>query len=250
MNNKRKNEDVLTIGYMCVSLVGLCLLAVLTFYSNTRNVSLKSQKQLILIVFIAICLLGTVAGFSPSSCSKIFHFKARSNAIPNKENSNEEDLMDFMGHHPSCKYFSSHVLRINERFYCAGCTGLAIGAIFSIVGSFLFLLIDFPTGNMSTFTFWVGFLMSITGLFQYNLRVNNNLLHLMLNVVYVKGTFLLLVSVNHLNGNFFLDLYLLTLIIYLIITRISMSGVEHKKICGKCSLTTCRFYFGKINSKV
>jgi len=221
---------------------GLCLLAVLTSNIPIYAVKFPLQRQLTGSIFAAICLLGITAGVSPSRCSRMLHFKRsqNKNSYKTKKTSTGEATIRFEGHHPTCGNFSAHVLKLGSKTYCAGCTGLVMGAIISLLGSFLYFFAGFHVGETGMPVFWLGFVGVACGLLQYNLfNVNRGAVHLFLNVIFVLGAFLLLIGLNQINGNFVLNFYLLILIVYWIITRIMLSQREHKNICATCGLKSC-----------
>lgn len=160
-----------------------------------------------------------------------------------KQTNTKETTIMFKGHHPTCGNFSSHLLQFGSKIYCAGCTGLVVGAIISLVVSLLYFFTGLGVGEAGMLIFWLGFIGVACGLLQYNLFTNRGVVHFFLNTIFVLGAFLLLVGVNEVNGNFVLDSYLLTLIVYWIIARIMLSQLEHKKICATCSLKSCSYSF-------
>ena len=60
-----------------------------------------------------------------------------------------------------------------------------------------------------------------------------------MNVLFVLGVFLLLVSLDEMRQSTIFDLYFLTLTLFLIYTRILFSQLDHKKTCSACSLGEC-----------
>lgn len=237
-----KPPNILSLCYIGSSLFGLCLLAILTFSIPVDMINFPWRKQLTGSIFAAICLLGITAAISPSRCSRILHFRGRNRNSHRRERTNSGvTTIKFEGHHPPCGNFSSHVLQLGGKTYCAGCTGLATGAVMSLLGSLLYFA-GFHVGELSIPVFWVGFVGVTCGLLQYHIfDVNRGAVHYFLNVLFVLGAFLLLIGVNEIDSNFVLDLYLLTLIVYWIITRILLSQLEHKKICVTCGLESCSF---------
>lgn len=230
--------------YIGLSLLGLCLLTVLTFNIPVSVGSIAWQRQVTGSIFMAICILGTIAGISPSRCSQMTHSRTigRSQYESNSRNV-EETTTALEGHHPTCESFSSHVIQFRGETYCAGCTGLVMGAIMSLLGSLLYFFSDLSAGEAGALIFWLGFVGVACGLLQYNLTLNRRLVHVLLNVVFVVGAFLLLVGVNEVNGNVVLNYYLLILIVYWIIAKIMMSQLEHEKICSTCGLKSCSHSF-------
>lgn len=242
---RKTARHVLSFYYLGLSLTGLVLLAVLTFHSPVVAASFPLQKQLTGSIFGAICLLGVLAGLSPSRCSRILHFKK-----PPSKSSGETDQVNregsqlaLRGHHPSCGMFSSHVFRFGGKVYCAGCMGLVTGAFAAILGDFLYFFTGLDARGAGTLVFWLGFAGVACGLLQYNLLVDRTDVHFVLNVTFVLGAFFLLVGVNEATGSLVLNLYLLTLIIFWIITRIALSQAEHRKMCAGCNLKPCSLSF-------
>jgi len=230
--------------YTGVSLLGLCLLAVLTFNIPVPGENIAWQRQAIGSIFALICILGAVAGISPSRCSRLTHSRTVGGRPYRKNAGNsEETTIALKGHHPTCGTFSSHVLKFRGGTYCAGCTGLVIGAAISLPGSLLYSFSGLSAVEAGTLIFWLGFVGVACGLLQYNVTMDRRLVHVLLNVVFVVGAFLLLVGVNEVNGNVVLNYYLLILIVYWIIARIMMSQLEHEKICSTCGLKSCSHSF-------
>jgi membrane-bound ClpP family serine protease len=150
--------------------------------------------------------------------------------------------MRFVGHHPTCENFSAHILQFGSKIYCAGCTGLVLGAIISLLGILLYSFHDYNFGGNAALIFWVGFISVVCGLLQYHIpNGNSGLVHFFLNVTFVLGAFLLLVGVNNITSNFILEVYLLALTTYWIIARIIFSQIEHRKICATC-LQSCSYF--------
>ena len=245
MRKPSRNPDIISFCYLGVSLFGLCLLAMLTFNVPLSAMNFPWQRQLTGSIFGTICILGIIAGISPSRCSPMIHFK-RSSSNRNKvsyrknQKSGEEGAITFKGHHPTCGNFSSHILCLDNKAYCAGCTGLVAGATISLIGSSLYFFAGLNAGEASILIFWLGFAGVACGLLQYNLpNVNRGTVHLLVNVIFVLGAFLLLLGVDEITGNFALEFYLHMLMLYWIITRIMLSRLEHRKMCATCGLESC-----------
>ena len=243
MNKRsRTSNDFLSLSYVSLSLIGLVILAVATYTSPTSTIIFNPQKQLTGSIFTAICLLGIIAGVVPSRCSRTPHFSYRKKANKQEQNDRETMIAWFVGHHPACGNFSAHILRLGSKTYCAGCTGLVLGAIISLIGILSYSFLDFNVGENAVLIFWVGFIAVACGLLQYHiLDGNRGAVHFFFNVTFVLGAFLLQVGINEITGNFIVGFYLFTLIIYWIITRIMTSQLEHEKVCSTCSLKSCSY---------
>jgi hypothetical protein len=237
--------DAATFFYLAVSILGLGLLAILTFNRTVPKTDFTWQKPATGLIFSAICILGTAAGLSPRRCSRATHFQVaeRNIQITQKRFGGEKASATFRGHHPTCGNFSSHVLSFGGKMFCAGCAGLVFGAILSLVGSTLYFFYGLSNVEFSENVFWLGFFVVVCGLLQYEVPVNNSFLHFFLNAAFVLGAFFLLVEVNIVKESFMLNLYLLSLTVYWILTRIELSRIEHRKKCFSCGSKPCNFSF-------
>ncbi|HJX23002.1 MAG TPA: hypothetical protein VJ574_01155 [Candidatus Bathyarchaeia archaeon] len=150
--------------------------------------------------------------------------------------------MVFDGHHPSCGNFSSHVIYFKGRSYCAGCTGLVFGALISASGTALFIISGVQVGGYVTAIFLLGFAGVTLGQLQYNLHVDRALPHLLLNVAFVVGAFLIFLAVMG-KGSALLGSYSLGLTVYWIVARILLSRTGHKRICNHCETRPCSHQF-------
>lgn len=235
-DEKRRRPRLLPIGYISTSMLGLCLFAVLTFTipfdRRMPTIELTLLKPLIGVIFGIICILGVMAGVFPSKCSGVSHFQKTENDAFMKT----QRTPNYEGHHPTCGKFSSHVLPLGNKTYCGGCMGLVTGAVISLTGLPVFFLNNVGLDGVSVGVFWVGFIGVAMGLLQYNLPFNTRIGHFFLNVCFVLGAFLLLVGLWGVNPSFVLNIYLLTLVIYWILSRILLSQYEHSKVCANCPL--------------
>lgn len=199
-------------------------------------------------VFGVICFLGITAGVYPSRCSRTLHFrkKLRSRVHYDAEPaSGEERITSFEGHHPGCGKFSAHVFQLGDKKYCAGCTGLVVGATISLLGTPVYFFTGSFLGEMAMVLFWLGFTGVTLGLLQYNLfGIYGSFVHLSLNIVFVTGAFLLLIGIEEITSNLVLEIYLVTLTLYWILARILLSEQEHRRICAACGLESCSFLEG------
>jgi len=237
--------NIVASFYLIASLLSLGLFAILAFSQTVPKTDFTWQKLLAGTIFSVICILGILAGLSPSRCSRTTHYKTtkRSSSYAERLNNEDETSMSFEGHHPACSNFASHVLSVGERKLCAGCTGLVIGAIVSLAGSFLYFFVGLQIEEFSALVFWLGFVGVLFGLLQYKIPSSNSLVHFILNVTFVLGAFLLLVGANSVNESLPLDLYFIVLSVYWILTRIELSRLEHRKKCLGCSRKSCGLSF-------
>lgn len=222
--------------YTSFSVLGVILLILLTYSTSLPFVQIPHQRTIIILGFDLICLGGIVASIYPKGCSHlIFQQTSRRSSVTRfHQSESQSPPHQRHGHHPDCERYASHVLHLLNRSYCAGCLGLMIGAIFGTLGSFP-LLFGFSPPHVEIF-FWTGAGFVVLGIFQHQFSLlNNSWLHLLLNILFVVGPFFLLVGLFSLNPTLVTELYLVTLIIFWIITRITLSQIEHAKICQTCA---------------
>ena len=228
---------------LLLSVIGLALLPFLMLNPPLSPV-LPLQNQFIGVAFMVICILGIIAGISPTHCSRPSRTKKGTNTRQTISDSplQKGDSLQKKGHHPTCEKFTSHVIQIRSRTFCAGCTGLVSGALLALIGSSVFffgnLRLPFPIG-----VFWLGIGFVAVGLLQHFIyqvfHVNRGEIRFLANVIFVFGAFLLLATLTQLTNSVVLGGYLLILILYWIFTRIVMSRRSHQRICAQCGNRIC-----------
>ncbi|MFX1491433.1 MAG: hypothetical protein ACFFBU_04180, partial [Promethearchaeota archaeon] len=226
-----------------LSLIGLGLLPFL-FLNSPPMIVIPWQNHLIGIAFTTICILGIIAGISPSHCRLSSQKKQTQGEYrePPTQTKDKFPPIEKRGHHPTCTPYASHVFSFRKKVYCAGCTGLVTGAIIALIGttSFFFFGVKliFPE-----IIFWLGFVFVGIGLLQhpfYRLfKLRHGRVRVIINALFVIGSFLILTSTVQLTNNILFSIYLLLLICYWIFTRIVMSRWAHQRICAQCKIPGC-----------
>ncbi|MBM3291739.1 isoprenylcysteine carboxylmethyltransferase family protein [Candidatus Bathyarchaeota archaeon] len=218
--SKKEKPRLRTSRTLWISLSGLAILWVMLLKQNYDK-SPIIERKLIFILFILICLVGTFAAVAPS-------------ILRGKIDGNKKDY-DLTGHHPTCKNFITHTIKINGKKYCAGCLGLAVGGIISTIVSLFILITSLNIGN-GWFYSVIGTFLIILGLFQHRIDVDNAFFHVVLNIGFVLGTLLLLLGLDNLSGNVLIETLFIAMTIFWIQTRIISSNEDHEKICLSCDL--------------
>ncbi len=241
----RSSSSQFSVISLILSLLGLVLLPLMLLYPPPSVVVLPWQTQLIGFAFMIICILGIIAGISPSHCSLTRKRKKQSQkGITEQTNSTQTQSIRKEGHHPTCDHYSGHVITIKGSHYCAGCNGLVTGAIIAIIGIILFFFLRF-TIAYPVAMFWFGFVFVTIGLLQHFLyqllKLNRGIIRFIINILFVVGSFLLLTSLTQLTNSLILAIYLLLLILYWIFTRIVMSRRSHHLICTRCNRPECPY---------
>lgn len=244
MSPPRKTfPDSLSLGYIGLSLGGLSLLVVLTANPATSRITFPLQALATGLIFTIICLIGITLGVFPSHCARAVHFRGRTTGGDATDpDTSPGTSVAFQGHHPTCSRFATHVVQIGDATHCAGCVGLVTGAVISLVGCIAYFFLGVSVGAAGWPVFGVGVGGVVCGVLQYHLfRGCSGGIHCLVNVVFVVGAFLLLVAVNALRSNFALEAYLCALMVFWILTRITLSQREHARICAACGVSSCGY---------
>jgi hypothetical protein len=214
-----------------VSFFGLSLTILLAFNPPIIQESFPWRKPLIGSIFGAICVLGIVAVFVPKQCSAIFDLTKEEDSSPSNLTSHG-NYPTLPGHHPNCKAFSAHLIRIKNKTLCAACTGLLLGALIALAGAALYFFGNWHLGQSSSLAVLLGALGVGFGLLQLKFR---SFLRLLLNSFFVLGTFLVLIGIDALTQSLFMDFFLIILTVFWLFTRILLSQWDHWRICYTCA---------------
>ncbi len=241
--SEKSSSKSLSFWLQILSLLGLGLIPLIVLRTMIAPPDLVSQPQFVGLIFIIICLLGAVVGVRPSSFSRLVPRKSKKVEY---DDSQETEVLQrkpaLRGHHYSCDPFSDHVLQIGNEVFCAGCTGLTTGAVFSVLGGVVYFFLGISFIN-ELLVFWIGFSGVLIGLIQHQLyrlvSIKRGFFRFALNVIFVFGAFLLLVGANRIAENLTVDLYILCVILLWILNRIVMSKGEHERVCMQCDDKTC-----------
>jgi len=206
--------------YVGIGLLLLLVLGLLTFSPNTPEITFVNHNLVTGGLFILICAAGLVAAVAPG----------RLRGVSQGTDGNPE----LVGHHPDCPEFSGHVLKLYGRALCAGCTGLALGAVSAIMGGFLCFFGGFSVGD-PVVVFYTGALLVALGLVQHFIDMGSPLFHMALNVALVFGAFMLAASLMEMGASFFIEAYLLASILFWVAARVRVSQEEHVRVCSLCA---------------
>jgi hypothetical protein len=231
--SKGMRSNFILIFTVSVSLFGSFTTVMLALNPPLAQENLSWRKPLIGSLFSAICMVGIIAALFPKKCSEAFHLpriEERTISEAGTLNSEKRSIM-LKGHHPNCGRFSAHVIRMNKRVFCAACTGLLVGAFGALVGAVLYFFGGWDFGQFGFSAVLVGQVGIVLGFIQFKF---GGCARLIVNAFFVFGAFLSLVGIDSVAGNVFVDLYLIVLIVFWLVTRILISQWDHWRICHKC----------------
>jgi len=226
-------QNRLLMFLVCMSFFGVLLSVLFAFFPPSLHEDFVLRKPIVGSVFGLICVLGVLAAFFPKQCANLLDFgEGKGRAL-------HGDFAGAGGHHPSCENFSPHVFEIGDRRFCVACTGLTVGGLLALVGTFLYFFIDWCVEQNSVLVVLIGLLGVSLGLFQF--RAKQHLVRFSLNVFFVLGSFLVLVGIDGLVQSVFVDFFLVALIVFWLFTRILISQWDHERICCACDVVVCEF---------
>jgi hypothetical protein len=212
---------------------------VLTAFPSTVTGDLSWRKTVIGSIFSSICVLGILAVFSPNKCLRIFNIGKKKKTV----GSDSAKLVShgtsnvLQGHHPTCGKFTAHIFRIKGKIFCAACVGLLLGGLLALAGAFIYFFGDWRLAEHSSLMVLLGIVGVSLGLFQFKFK---NLIRLSVNTIFVLGTLSILIGIDELVHSLIFDLFVVSLIIFWLFTRISLSQWDHERICSDCEIENCR----------
>ena len=226
---KKKNSAASVKVLLALSIMGLAFVPVLVLWPSVNESQIPFRQSLIGILFTAVCLLGTTTAFYPSKCRGIFG-KTQN---PLSQTKSISRPLQIRGHHPDCQNFSGNRIKFGGKIVCAACSGLIVGAIIALIGTTVFFFVgsELEWGGVWLLAF--GEVGMMVGLAQIKFT---GCVKALANVVLVVGSFGTLTVADQLAKNLFVDLYVVGLILFLLLLRISLSEWNNKRVCQNCNL--------------
>ncbi|MGD0495865.1 MAG: hypothetical protein ABSB28_07460 [Candidatus Bathyarchaeia archaeon] len=213
-----------------ISLFGLLTTFLMMAYPPKVPTDLFLRRPLIGFTFIVICAAGTAAALSPRKCSTSFDTH-----VPKATSIKESKIVSSVGskaHHPNCGRFSAHTIRFRRTSYCAACTGLVIGASLAVAMSVAYFFFGISIGGFSVLYVAIGPLGPLVGFIQFTFK---GWVRVAANAFFVFGSSLIVIGIDQHIGSFFVDLYMIGLVVFWIMTRITISQWDHSRICLICN---------------
>ena len=223
-----------------MSALGLILVVLMTIFPPAATTDVPWRKPVVGSIFSLICVLGVIAVFSPNKCLKIFSI-GKKNRTADSESATlvlHGTSNALQGHHQTCGNYGAHVFRIKGRTVCAACAGLLLGGLLALVGASAYFFGGWNVADYSSLMVLLGIVGVSFGLVQFKFR---SLVRLLVNTVFVLGSLLIIVGIDDLVHSLVFDLFVFCLIVFWLVTRISLSSWDHEVICSGCETENCRF---------
>jgi uncharacterized membrane protein len=187
--------------------------------------------------FILCCLFGLSLALRPNWVRRIKRHNGDIAHIPEPQT-----RMSRKGHHPDCRGFEGHTLVFNNKILCAGCTGLALGSMISILLTVLFIGISLDISNSILYlSVILGLIFIALNYIEIAILKRKAYAHLMGNMLLVIGFFLVIIGVFQITGNSAYGILAVLFSFLWLDTRIQLSTKRHTDICENCA-ESCKAY--------
>ena len=228
-------EVFLSIFFACIAMVFVSLM-ILMASSPTTTLSLN-DKLVVSALFIVSCCVGISLALFPGWIRR----------IGSKETTAAKDMdtyqtRSFFGHHPDCERFQAHRITIGNKTWCAGCFGLLLGSLVSIL--FTVIYATFSTGFSQFFYGLLLFLGLVLVVVIFLETVSKNRLpatHVFFNAMLIPSFFFITMSVTELTGKALFGVFTVLLCVLWLDTRVTLSTWRHRSTCSLCK-ESCKMY--------
>jgi len=229
------HRNLTVLSLVSISLIGLILASILLFYTPASQ-DFPWRRPIISSTYALICILGAIAVFFPRRCSRVVFLK-KWEKTPQLDETRMTTFLGFKlthGHHPKCESFSDHELQIGNKTFCAGCTGLLIGALISLVTVSAYFLSRVQIDKAAVPLVGFGFITVLVGLLTPVFIAGRGVTRLATNAFLILGMSSILIGADTLLHNVQIDLYLMALDVLWLMTRVSLSQLNHERMCANC----------------
>jgi hypothetical protein len=232
MSKIKLSSSIFLTFAVIVSAFGIISLPMFLLKANSSEIYAPFTRILIGSTYTAVCILGITAVFYPNKCQKSFLFGAKPKREQTKDSTKPFERMPFKAHHPNCEKYSPNRIQIQKTTLCASCAGLLTGALAALAGTALYFFAGTLSLPADYRILWISNIIMLMGLFQFKI---GGYMKLIVNALFVFSSFITLTMVDLLGKNLLIDAYALCLIVFLLLTRISFSEWNNRKICAKCN---------------
>jgi len=235
----RKLASFTLLFLVCVSFFGLALALFFVVTSPlAAQDSFALRKPVVGSTLDVVCVLGVFAVLYPESCAGIAGLKKQGAPVHNFSETRGRTLR---GHHVVCVPYSTHVMHVGNRLFCATCSGLLVGAIIVLVCIGLFFFGNLSVGGNPFMLVSVGVAGVIAGLLYpvVPVRFQRGFTRFLVGILLAVGSFLIVAGVEETAGSLSLDFFFVALSVLWLATKMSLSQWEHRRICAQCSLGSC-----------
>jgi hypothetical protein len=225
--------------YIILSIAAAFLLLILTFLSPLNATTIGMHDKLFVGgMFITSCIFGISLALYPRWFRRLTkHTTSDSNSKKSKQTARK-----YKGHHPDCGNFHNHTIETKNKTLCAGCLGLSIGSIVSIVLTIIYMvIIREKTATGFYYIIFLGLIIIGLACVEIMLPIRHAVVHVISNIFLVLSFLLVTISIFEITGNKIYGMLGVIISFLFLDTRIQLSNWQHARICESCS-ETCKVY--------
>jgi len=225
--------------YLGLSAVAAVLLIIVSLIDDQENNPITADGKLLIgAIFIASCIFGITFAIFPNWFKQV----ARHQYLNTKIQSSQENERKFLGHHPDCEVFRNHRIEINNNYLCAGCFGLFLGALISIILMIVYIgVVQDLTSGIAFGFIVVGYATISLAYLEIMLTRRKVVLHIVSNASIMIAFLLIVIGMLEVTGNEIAGLLSIFFSFLWIDTRIRISKWSHSIDCANCS-EICKIY--------
>jgi RsiW-degrading membrane proteinase PrsW (M82 family) len=234
----RKFASLPLLFLIAVSFFGLILAVVFVVNPPEAQDDFALRKPVAGSALAVVCVLGIFAALYPTSCAGIVGLKEQDKTV---HSFHKVRVKVLRGHHATCKPYSTHVVKIGNKIFCASCSGLLVGAVIVLVCVGLFFFLNLRIGEKPFVPVLVGVVGVVIALLYpvVPVKFQNGFTRFFAGVLLAVGSFLIVAGVEEAAKSLSVDLFFVALSVLWLATKMSLSQWEHRRICARCSLTSC-----------
>jgi RsiW-degrading membrane proteinase PrsW (M82 family) len=234
----RKFASLTLLFLIAVSFFGLILAVVFVVNPPEAQDDFALRKPVAGSALAVVCVLGIFAALYPTSCAGIVGLKEQDKTV---HSFHKVRVKVLRGHHATCKPYSTHVVKIGNKIFCASCSGLLVGAVIVLVCVGLFFFLNLRIGEKPFVPVLVGVVGVVIALLYpvVPVKFQNGFTRFFAGVLLAVGSFLIVAGVEEAAKSLSVDLFFVALSVLWLATKMSLSQWEHRRICARCSLTSC-----------
>ena len=233
------NQNKNILYYIILSIAAAALLLILIFLSPLNTTAIETYDKLFVGgVFISSCIFGISLALYPRWFRRL-----TKHATPHQDGEKyKKNTRKYKGHHPYCDNFQSHTIETKDKSLCAGCLGLSIGAITSIVLTIIYMaIIREKAATEFYYVIFLGLIIIGLAYVEIMLPIRHAVVHVISNIFLVLSFFLVTISIFEITGNKIYGILSVLISFLFLDTRIQLSNWQHARICESCS-EPCRMY--------
>jgi hypothetical protein len=217
--------------------VALVLLVALVNASTVNPITIM-DKLFVAGAFTLVCIFGISLAIYPKWYKK--HTKRGHTTETNLQTQKTD--RKYKGHHPDCMQFTGHTITTKNITVCAGCIGLSLGSLISILFIVLYIFV-LPRQPILTYHIFIigGMIMIGLVFLEIMFPLRNPGVHVIANSVLVISFLLVTLGILEITGNKIYAMLTILLSFLWLDTRIQLSSWQHSKICDSCT-KACKMY--------